>query len=1089
MIEQHDDVAARIYEIVRALPPADRAASVARGCRGDAHLRARVETLLAAEVREPAAEAAPVSGDATTIASMAHDRPSARIGPYKLLQLIGEGGYGSVFMAEQQEPVERRVALKIVKLGMDTRQVIARFEAERQALALMDHPNIAKVFDAGATESGRPYFVMELVRGEPIVECCDRHNLTVDERLELFVEVCAAVQHAHTKGIIHRDIKPSNVLVFMQDDRPHVKVIDFGIAKAIDTKLTDRTVFTEHRVLIGTPEYMSPEQAEGSLDIDTRTDVYSLGVLLYELLTGSTPFDDSNLRGASHGDVQRIIREIEPPKPSTRLSRIGDTIGAVAAKRHTEPRRLGAMVRGELDWIVMKAMEKDRRRRYGTADALASDVRAHLGGRPVLAAPPSRAYRIRKFAARYRGPVVAACLVAVALVAGVIGTGIGLARALDAEREQRRYADAQSQERRIAEANEEKAESINQFLLTMLGSADLRRAGRDASVAQALDLAGSTVGTAFVDRPDVEAGIRKILGHTYLSLGMPEKAEPHVLAALDLSRRLSGEDSVSTFDCLSDLASMKRQRGDKDGAMQVLREATARAQSRLGSEHGTTLGLESDLANALRTLGQYDEAEDILRRILDVRTRVFGRDAVDTQIAVNSLAVLLHDRRKLDEAESLYREAADTGARVRGLDDPDTLTARMNLASVLDSRGRHDEAEALMLDTLARTRKVYGNKHPKTATTLSVVSGLYKKMGRFKDALPFCEESIAILREVQGENTLDVAEGEEALSELEFQMGHTSDAVDAQKRCVGTMTALRGEEHPATLRARMELATYLTRADQPAEAERIYRSILELIPRALPEEHPSAAIAINGYAVLLHGQGRFAEAEPLYRRALGLGRRMNGEDDRDTVITMHNLMCVERDLGRLDDAEADGRDVVARFERVFGPQHASTAVARASLAETLRLLGRFDDARAQLDQVVAIRTAALGEEHPDTGSALAALGAVRVDLGDAAGAEPLIRRGVEIRRARVAPTDAKLAIAKGELGHCLVVLGRYEEAEPLLVESRTQLAAAKLAMPRDILKSARRLAELYEAWDRRSPGQGYAEKAASWRELEARGGR
>ncbi|HLO39747.1 MAG TPA: serine/threonine-protein kinase, partial [Phycisphaerales bacterium] len=392
-----------------------RAAYLDAACKGDTRLRAEVESLLRSHeeagsfLAAPTADFVPASAAATQGAPAAIPRaesqasqaqfegPGTRIGNYKLLQQIGEGGFGAVFMAQQEQPVQRKVALKIIKLGMDTRQVVARFEQERQALALMDHTSIAKVLDAGSTASGRPYFVMELVKGEPIVEYCDRHNLDIRSRLELFAQVCAAVQHAHTKGIIHRDIKPSNILVSMQDGRPHAKVIDFGIAKATNATLTEKTLFTEHRQLIGTPEYMSPEQAEGSLDIDTRTDIYSLGVLLYELLTGTTPFSSNELRSAAYAELQRIIREVDPPVPSTRLSRNSDTIAGIAAHRATEPRKLGLTVRGDLDWIVMKALEKDRQRRYETASSLALDIQRHMAGEAVTAAPPGAAYRVRKF--------------------------------------------------------------------------------------------------------------------------------------------------------------------------------------------------------------------------------------------------------------------------------------------------------------------------------------------------------------------------------------------------------------------------------------------------------------------------------------------------------------------------------------------------------------------------------------------------------------------------------------------------------------------------------------------------------------------
>jgi serine/threonine-protein kinase len=374
---------------------------VVRACGTDEALRREVEQLLAADD-----EAARFLEEPTFVDPLAPppvEGPGTVIGPYKILQELGEGGFGIVYMAEQQEPVKRKVALKIIKLGMDTRQVIARFEAERQALAMMDHPNIAKVLDAGATDSGRPFFVMELVRGIPITEYCDSNNLSTNERLQLFVPVCQAVQHAHQKGIIHRDVKPSNVLVTLHDGKPVPKVIDFGIAKATNQQLTEKTVFTAFRQFIGTPEYMSPEQAEMSgLDIDTRTDIYSLGVLLYELLTGTTPFGSKLLREAAYGEVQRIIREVEPDRPSTRLSTMGEQLTSVARHRRAEPRILSRMLRGDLDWIVMKALEKDRTRRYETPSGLAADIERHLADEPVLAGPPGAAYRLRKFARRHK---------------------------------------------------------------------------------------------------------------------------------------------------------------------------------------------------------------------------------------------------------------------------------------------------------------------------------------------------------------------------------------------------------------------------------------------------------------------------------------------------------------------------------------------------------------------------------------------------------------------------------------------------------------------------------------------------------------
>ena len=426
----------------------ERAAYLTQACGNDVQLRQQVEALLQADekaggfLEEPAA-ASP--GGTIVVSTPLTEKPGDRIGHFKLLQQIGEGGCGVVYMAEQEQPIRRRVALKVIKLGMDTKAVIARFEAERQALALMDHPNIAKVLDAGATETGRPYFVMELVRGIKITEYCDQNNLSTDERLDLFVQICHAIQHAHQKGIIHRDIKPSNILVTVHDGKPLPKIIDFGIAKATSGQvLTDKTLFTAFEQFIGTPAYMSPEQAEMStLDIDTRSDIYALGVLLYELLTGRTPLDQEELLAAGLSEMRRIIREKEPLRPSTRISTLEATDQTTVAKRrHSEPPQLIHLVRGDLDWIVMKCLEKDRTRRYETANGLAHDILCHLNNEPVLARPPSKLYRFEKAFRRHKLGFAAGTAIVAALILGVIGTTLGLIRA----EKQTRMAEAERQE-------------------------------------------------------------------------------------------------------------------------------------------------------------------------------------------------------------------------------------------------------------------------------------------------------------------------------------------------------------------------------------------------------------------------------------------------------------------------------------------------------------------------------------------------------------------------------------------------------------------------------------------------------------------
>jgi len=499
-----------IFHQALSLPEeGQRAQFLDQACGDDASLRAEVENLLKWHGQANSFLEGPPVGIQATIAGVSlSEGPGTVVGRYKLLEKIGEGGMAVVYMAEQEEPVKRRVALKVIKPGMDSREVITRFEAERQALAMMDHPHIAKVFDAGTTEPGRPYFVMELVRGVSITEYCDRNKLRTRERLELFLQVCQGVQHAHQKGIIHRDLKPSNVLVTLHEGRHIAVVIDFGIAKATNQQLTEKTLFTRYAQMIGTPEYMSPEQAEMSrLDIDTRTDIYSLGVLLYELLTGTTPIEGSTLRQAGYAEIQRIIRDTQPPKPSTRLSTLGDTLHETAQCRQTSPDDLRKSVRGDLDWIVMKSMDKDRSRRYETAHELAEDIERHLHDEPVKAGPPNAVDRCRKFVRRNRALVTGIVAVAAALVAGLIVSSALYVRA------EHLRTQAEEAAKKEAAARAE-AQAVADFLTKDLLGQVTAEHGQNSQVRDILDRASQRLENRFTNQPLVEAAVRATQGET-----------------------------------------------------------------------------------------------------------------------------------------------------------------------------------------------------------------------------------------------------------------------------------------------------------------------------------------------------------------------------------------------------------------------------------------------------------------------------------------------------------------------------------------------------------------------------------------------
>jgi eukaryotic-like serine/threonine-protein kinase len=918
-----------IFEQVIDLERAQREEYLASACGDDAALRKEVEALLRAHDGAAKFLASPTAGSladsaptadssaAATLAAPIREGPGTRIGPYKLLQLIGEGGFGSVFMAEQEKPVARRVALKIIKLGMDTHQVVARFEQERQALAMMDHPNIAKVLDAGATDSGRPFFVMELVKGDPIAEYADKHNMSIDERLAMFAQVCNAVQHAHTKGIIHRDLKPSNVLVSTQDGRPHAKVIDFGIAKATASKLTEKTLFTEHRQLIGTPEYMSPEQAEGSLDIDTRTDVYSLGVLLYELLTGTTPFTGKELRSAAFGELQRIIREVEPPKPSTRLSANTDTLASVAAKRHTEPKRLGTLVRGELDWIVMKALEKDRQRRYETANGLAMDIRRYLSGEAVNAAPPSAAYRFKKFVKRNRVMVSAGSAVAAALLIGMVAFAWQFKVASDqrdiavqaekAEAEQRMAAEAAraeavaqqtEAEKQEAEAKNQEAEAKKQaaiasavatFQTEMLAAVDPANLPKDpatgeplkdaVTVVQAieaavkrLDAAGGGEGS-LDDQPLVEASVRDTIGTTLQGLGRSAQAEPNLRKSLALRRAALPAGHRSIADSLNNLGVLLLAQNELAEAEPILREAMAIKRAALPAGHpGIADGL-SNLAGLLQEQNRLPEAEPLFREALAIRRAALPAGHPSIALGLNNLAVLLLTQNKLAEAEPFMREALQIRRAALPAGHPDIADGLTNLAGLLQDQNKLAEAEPLYREALDIRRATFPAGHQSIAVGLNNLAQLLWTQRRLAEAEPLLREAVAINRAALPAGHPDIAITLDNLAKLLQDQNKLSEAEPLQREALAIRRGALPAGHPDIALGLNNLAVLLKAQDKLAEAEPLYREALTINRAALPAGHPTIARVLSGLATILQDQKKFTEARAAWDEAIPILRK------------------------------------------------------------------------------------------------------------------------------------------------------------------------------------------------------------------------
>ena len=899
-----DDTQSRALAILMEViekPQPQREAFVQAACGGDPTLLGEVRSLLESHAQageflaSPTIEAPPLTQAAPACPIL--EGPGSKIGRYKLLQLIGEGGFGSVFMAEQEHPVRRKVALKIIKLGMDTKAVIARFEAERQALAMMDHPNIARVLDAGATDTGRPFFVMELVRGVPITEYCDQVKLDTGQRLALFMDVCGAVQHAHQKGVIHRDLKPSNVMITLRDDKPNVKVIDFGIAKATEQKLTEKTLFTAYGQMVGTPAYMSPEQAVMSeFDVDTRSDIYSLGVLLYELLTGSPPFDAQTLRGAGFDEMRRIIREQQPQKPSTKLSTLAEaTKLTVAGQRQASPQSLSRQLHGDLDWIVLKALEKDRTRRYESASAFARDIQRHLKSEPVLAAAPTARYRLGKFIQRNKGPVVVVAAIALLLLAG---TAVSTWQAVRATKSKREAVAAVLQKEKALEsanaANQQSQKRLgqlqkaNDILGSIFESLDPREiAGAQrplqAILVEKLDKAAEQLQGDAIGDPLVVAAMQVTFGKSLLGLGEPKKAIALFDAARATRKARLGPGDPQTLTVMRGLENAYLDAGKVDLALPLAEETLKLEKAKLGPDHPDTLASMNNLAEAYRAAGKLDLALPLFEQTLKLMKAKLGPEHPDTLHVTGNLAMAYEAAGKLDLALPLYEQALKLSNAKLGPDHPRTLASMDNLAGGYRAAGKPDLALPLYEQTFKLAKAILGPDHPQTLMAMNNLAVGYGEAGKWELALPLFEQGLTLSKAKRGPDHPDTLVNMDNLAWAYLHAGELDLAVPLAEETLKLSKAKLGPDRPETLDRMNTLAVAYKQAGKLDLALPLFEQTLTLAKARRGPDHPDTLNAMDNLAQTYQAAGKLDLAVPLFEQAMKLAKAKFGRENPETL--------------------------------------------------------------------------------------------------------------------------------------------------------------------------------------------------------------
>lgn len=876
-----------------------------------------------------------------------------RIGPYSVLQVIGEGGMGVVYEAEQKSPVRRRVAVKMMKVGMDTREVVGRFEAERQALAVMDHPGIAKVFDAGVTDEGRPYFVMELVRGVRLDDFCDTNRLTTRQRVELFVAVCEAVQHAHQKGVIHRDLKPSNILVSSDSDRPQPRIIDFGVAKATGQRLSERTVVTTYGQAMGTLAYMSPEQAEMTgLDIDTRSDIYSLGAILYEVVLGVVPLDPQEI-GVPAFLAALIERDWTVPTPTKRFTNLAVERREVLARhRGTDESGLRRELDGDLQWIVLKAMEKDRNRRYETANGLAADLRRYLEDQPVVAHPPSTAYRVRKFGRRHRS-VVAMAAVMAALSVGYVASIVVQTRRVAEERDR-------------AEAEAETARRVSDFMVELFAVSDPSEArGRSVTALEILERGSERITQELGDDPDIQGRLMYVMGDVYMGLGLYDESEELLLSGLEAARRGSGETDVSVGVSLHNLAWLYRWQNRLSDALPLAQQAAAIYEETIGVEDPLYGRVQQVIGMIERDQGNFDAGRAALEQALATTLASLGPDHPDAGWNHYHIGWLHFLEGDLPAAQAELAEAVRILEAGLPADDPELGSAYDGLATVLTNLGEGEAALDIQQRILDLRERTQGPDHPDVAVTLNAMGVTLNRLGEHERALELQERALAIQEEAYHPDHPFVAGTLNNIGLTLQSLGRYREARDRYAAAIRIHDAADDEDDLERAHARaLGNLGYLYRYVGEGEAARpLLRRAVEILEARMGSDHFDLVPSLVNLGFIEGEAGQVDEAVRILQRVLALTERRHGVDSPESAAPLLYLAQAHRANGSLELALDLARRSAALEDRTGGGSVLDDAHWTAAFA--LAGLGRQDEADSLATGVVERIAARWGEDGPD----------------------------------------------------------------------------------------------------------------------------